>query len=133
MFSLLSFEAKLNRDNHHDYLFTMINYFLSWHIGTTNKLLQTALQKWTHSSRQPEAAVITYRHTVGEKGLVLNWPPPHHYQIIQEVLYQQLFRWHGRWCIVWWTWHEKSDTDSDKEGKQMFSEESDNDECFGIV
>jgi len=41
-------------------------------MGTTNKLLQTALQKWTHSSRQPEVAVVTYCHTVGENGLGLN-------------------------------------------------------------
>jgi len=38
-------------------------------MGTTNKMLQTALSKRTLSSRQPEAAVITYRHTVGENGL----------------------------------------------------------------
>jgi len=41
-----------------------------------------------HSSRQPEVAIITYHHTVGENGLGLN-QPSHHYQIIQEVLYQQ--------------------------------------------
>ena len=57
-------------------------------MGTINKLLQTALQKRKHSSRQPEAAIITYRHTVGENGLGLN-RSHHHYQIIPEVLYQQ--------------------------------------------
>jgi len=35
--------------------------------------------------------------------------PCHHYQIVQEVLCQQWFRWYGRWCIVGWTvwqiWH----------------------------
>jgi len=36
-------------------------------MGTTNQLLQTALRKRMHSSRQPEAAVVTYCHTVGEK------------------------------------------------------------------
>ena len=41
---------------------------------TTNKLLQTALQKGTNSSRQPEEAVVTYRHAVGENGLGLNQP-----------------------------------------------------------
>jgi len=56
-------------------------------MGTTNKLLQTALRKRTHSSRQPEAAVITYYHTVGENHLGLN-RTHHHYQIIQEVLHQ---------------------------------------------
>ena len=48
-------------------------------MGITNKLLQKALQKRTHSSRQPEAAVVTYRHTVGENGLGLN-RPRHHYE-----------------------------------------------------
>ena len=71
-----------------DYSKQCVNYFQSWHMGTTNKLLQTALRKRTHSSRQPEAAVVTYRHTVGENGLGLN-RPCHHYQIVQEVLYQQ--------------------------------------------
>jgi len=68
-------------------------------MGTTNKLLQIALQKRTHSSRQPEAAVVTYRHTVGENGLGLNqsW---HYHQIDQEVLYQQWFRWHGKLYIM---------------------------------
>ena len=77
----------------------IVIYFQSWHMGTTNKLLQTALKKWMHSSRQPEATVVTYRHIVGENGLGLN-RPHHHYQIIQKVLYQQWFRWHRRWCIV---------------------------------
>jgi len=53
---------------------------------TTNKLLQTALRKRTHSYRQPGAAIVTYCHTVGENGLGLN-RPLHYYQIIQEVLY----------------------------------------------
>ena len=48
-------------------------------MGTTNKLLQTALRKRTNSSRQPEAAIVTYRHTVGENGLGLN-QPRHYYQ-----------------------------------------------------
>ena len=51
-----------------------VTYFQSWHMGTTNKLLQTALQKLTHRSRQPEASVVTYCHTVGENGLGLNRP-----------------------------------------------------------
>ena len=53
-----------------------VNYFQSWHMGTTNKLLQTALQKRTHSRRQPEMAVITYRHTVGENGPGIKSTPP---------------------------------------------------------
>jgi len=39
---------------------------------TTNKLLQTALWDRMHSSRQSEAAIVTYHHTVGENGLGLN-------------------------------------------------------------
>jgi len=80
-----------------DYSKQCVNYFQSRHMGTTNKLLQTALQKRMHSIRQPEVAVVTYHHTVG-----LN-RPWHYYQIIQEVLYQQWFRWHGKWYIVGWT------------------------------
>jgi len=57
-------------------------------MGTTNKLLQTALRKLTHSSRQLEVAVVAYHHTVGENGLGLN-RPRRHYQIIQESFYQQ--------------------------------------------
>ena len=45
-----------------DYSNQCINYVQSWHMGTTNKLLQTALPKQLHSSRQPEVAVVTYRH-----------------------------------------------------------------------
>ena len=60
-------------------------------------------------------------HTAGKNGLGLN-RPHHHYQIIQEVLYQQWFRCHGRWCIVGWQiwllrrmqqhvwWHDHDDT-----------------------
>jgi len=55
-------------------------------MGTTKKLLQTALQKRTHSSKQPEAAIVTYRHAVGENGLGLN-QLRYYYQIIQEVLF----------------------------------------------
>jgi len=43
-------------------------------MASTNKLLQTALRKRMHSSRQPEVAVVTYRHTVDENGLGLNQP-----------------------------------------------------------
>jgi len=57
-------------------------------MGTTNKLLQIALWKPTDSNRQPELVVVTYRHTVGENGLRLN-QSCHHYQIVQEVLYQE--------------------------------------------
>ena len=60
-----------------------VNYFQSWQMRATKKL-QTALRKRTHSSRQLEAAVITYCHTMGENGLGLN-----HSQIVQEVHYQQ--------------------------------------------
>jgi len=82
-----------------------VNYFQSSYMGTTNKLLWKALQKRTHSCRELEAAIVTYCQTVGENSEGLN-QPSHHYQIIQEVLYdvyQQWFRWHRRSCIVSWT------------------------------
>ena len=41
-------------------------------MGTTNKLLQKAFRKRMHGNRQPEAAIITCHHTVGENGLGLN-------------------------------------------------------------
>jgi len=37
-----------------DYSKQCVNYFQSWHMGTTNKLLQTALRKGMHSSSQSE-------------------------------------------------------------------------------
>jgi len=86
-----------------------------------NKLLQTAFQKWMHSSRQPEAAIVTYHHTVGKNGLGLN-RPCHHYQIVQEVLYQQWFRWHGRWDVVWAEQYDKLDTDSGEEGDDTYDD-----------
>jgi len=55
-----------------DYSKHCVNYFQRWHMGTTNKLLQTALWKRMHSSRQPEAAFVTYHYAVGENGQGLN-------------------------------------------------------------
>ena len=52
-----------------------VNYFQSWNMGTTNKLLQTALRKRTHNSRQPEAVIVTYHHTAG-LGLVVQGESP---------------------------------------------------------
>ena len=72
-----------------DYSKQCVNYLRSWNMRTTNKLLvlQTALRKRMHSSKQPELAVVSYHHIVGENGLGLN-RPRHYYQIIQ-VLYHQ--------------------------------------------
>ena len=72
----MTIEATSKENNYRE---QCVNYFQSWHMGNTNKLLQTALTKWTHSSRQPEVAVVTYLHTVAENGLGLNWPW-HYYQ-----------------------------------------------------
>jgi len=69
-----------------DYSKQCVNYFQRWHMGTTNKLLQTALRKRTHSNRQPEMAIVTYHHPVDKNGLGLNRPRSY-YQIIQEVLF----------------------------------------------
>ena len=55
-----------------DYSKQCVNYFQSWQMGTTNKLLQKEFWKQTQSSRQPEVVVITYPHTVSENGLGLN-------------------------------------------------------------
>jgi len=52
-----------------DYSKHTVNYFQSWHVGTTNKLPQTTLQNRTHSSRQAEAAIVTCHHTLGENSL----------------------------------------------------------------
>jgi len=102
-------------------------------MGTTNKLLHTALRKWTHSSRQAEAAVIvTYHHIVGENGLGLNRP-------ISNDLDGMEYN------VLWAEQYDKSDTDSKEEGEnvydemvtheqlqQMFSGESDDDEFWGF-
>ena len=77
------------------------NYFQSSHMAQLINYFKKHYGN-EHSNRHPEAAVITYCHTVGENGLGLNWPH-HHYKIIQEVIYQQWFRWHRRWSIVDWT------------------------------
>jgi len=77
-----------------------LNCSQSWHMGTTNKLLQKALWKWTHSSRQPEAAILINRQRVGENGLGF-YRLCHYYQIIQEVLYQQ---WKMMYCGLNSTW-----------------------------
>ena len=60
-----------------DYSKHCVNYFQSWHMGTTNKLFQTALQKPKHGGKQPEAGFITYHHTVAENVLGLNQPWDH--------------------------------------------------------
>ena len=60
-----------------DYSRQCVTYFQNWHMGSNNKLLQTALRKQMYSSRQPEAAVVTYLHSEGENGLELNQPCHH--------------------------------------------------------
>ena len=102
--------------NENDYSKHSVNYFQSWHMGTTINYEQTALQKQKHSCRQPEAVIVTQHHTVGDDCLGF-YRPRHHYQIIQEVLYHQSFRWCRRWCIT-----DKSNTDSDEEGNKMYDD-----------
>ena len=90
-----------------------VNYFQSWHKGTTNKLLQKELQKRTHNNRHPEAVIVTYHHTVGENGLGSNRTQP----IITKSFKK---------CsisndldgmdddVLWAKQYDKSDTDSDE-------------------
>jgi len=96
-----------------------VNYFQSWHMGTTNKLLHTALQKQSDSSRQPEAAVVTCRRTVGK------WPGR-----LDPTIITKLFK----KCsisndldttesdVLWVEQYDKSDTDSDEEGEEMYDD-----------
>jgi len=86
------------------------NYFQSWHMGTTNKLLQTTLRKRTHTSRKPEEVIITYHHTVGEDGL----------GFYQTAIITKSFRSASisndldgmEDNVLWDEQHDKSDTDS---------------------
>ena len=56
----MTIEATSKED---DYSKHCVQYLQSWHMGITNKLLHTALWKRTHSSRQPDdAIVVTCRH-----------------------------------------------------------------------
>ena len=103
-------------------------------MGITNKLLQKALQKQTHSSRQPEAVAVTCGHTVGENGLGLNGNPPSLPNCSRSALSADL---DGTEDIVLWPEQDdKSDTDSDEGNnmyddmmthEQMFRKESDDD------
>ena len=93
------------------------DYFQSWHMGTFNKLLQTALQKGMHSSRQPEAAVIT-------QWVKTPW------NSIDFAIIIKLFK----KCsisndlddteddVLWTEQQDKSDTDSDEEGDKMYDD-----------
>jgi len=83
-----------------DYHKHTVNYFQSWHMGTTNKLLQTALRKRTHSSRQPEVAhCYLSSHSGWEQPGIKSTPA----LLPNQLLYQLRFRWHRRWYIVGWT------------------------------
>ena len=76
-----------------------VNYFQRWHMGTTNKLLQTALWKWTHSSRQPEVAIVT--KSFKECSIINNLDGT-------------------EGDILWDQQHDKSD--SDEEGDDMYDD-----------
>ena len=56
-----------------------VNYFQSWHMGTTNKLLQTALWERTAADnlKWPLLPIVT-------QWVKTAW---HYYQIVQEVLF----------------------------------------------
>jgi len=87
-----------------DYSKQCVNYFQSWHMGTTNKLLQTAWWKQTHSSKQPEVGLNR---------------PQHYYQIIQEVLYSNDLD-GTEDDILWDEQHDRSDFD--EEGDDMYDD-----------
>ena len=71
-----------------------------------------------HSGRQPEAAIVTYCHTVGENTLGLN-RPHHHYQIIQEVSISNDL--HGTEDdVLWAEQYDQSNIDSDEEGEDVY-------------
>jgi len=85
-----------------------VNYFQSWHMGTTNQLLQTTLHKSTHSSRQPEAPSLPF---------ITQWAKTA-WDYINPAIITKSFKkcsisndldWHRRWCILGWTarqiWH----------------------------
>ena len=73
--------------------------------------------KWLNSSRQPEAAVVTCCHAVGEDSLG-SYQRRHHYQIIQEVVYLDS----TEDDVLWAKQHDKSDTDFHKEGDEMYDD-----------
>jgi len=95
----------------------------TWELLTSNKLLQTALRKWMHSSSQLEAAIFTYHHTVGVNGLGLNRP-----------CHQQAPTKSFKKCsisndldgmedgVLWGEQYDKSDTDSNEEGDDMYDD-----------
>ena len=78
----IELEAK-SKEN--DYSKQGVNYFQSWHMGTTNKLLKTSLQKQMHSSNRQTEAVVTYLHTMGENCLGLN-RHCHHYKWFKKCM-----------------------------------------------
>ena len=75
-----------------------INYSHSWHRGTINKL---PYSKQHYRNEHTPAGNLKWPSLPN----VTQWVKTawDYYQIIQEVLYQQWFRWHRKWCIVDWT------------------------------
>jgi len=71
-----------------DYCKHCVNYFQSWHMGTTNILLQTILRKRTHSSRQPEVAIVTYCHSGWKRPGIKSTPPslPNHSRLVLSAM-----------------------------------------------
>jgi len=72
-------------------MITTNNTLITSKVGTWQLLINYLKQHYRNertAAGKHEAAVVTYRHTMGENSLGLN-RPRHYYQIIQEVLYQQ--------------------------------------------
>ena len=65
-----------------------------------------------HSSRQPEAAIVTYHHTVGENIITKSFKK---YSINNDLDGMEDE-------VLWAEQYDKSDTDSDKEGGDMYDD-----------
>ena len=120
-----------------DYCKHSVNYFQSWYVVTTNKLLQIALWKRTYSSRQPEVAIVICHHTVYINGTPLL---PNNYKkcSISNDLDGT------KDDVLWAEQYDKSDTNSNEgdmfddmmtheQIQQMLSKESDDEEFWGFI
>jgi len=90
--------------------------------GTWEQLIYYFKQrKRTHTSRQPEGAIIIYRHPVGENGLGLNRPCYHYQKSFKKCSISNDLD-GTEDDILWVKQHDKSDTDSKEEGNDMYDD-----------
>jgi len=96
------------KNNHRSYIkgktITANNVFITSKVGTWELLINYFKQHY--GNERTAADYLKWPFYLSShsswKWLGLN-RPCFHYQIIQEVIYQQWFRWHGKWGIVCWT------------------------------